>query len=156
MRERPQATAAKPIPRRATFSVDVVLLTPRGKQLAVLLMRSDDVRARERWSLPHGEPRDDEAMIDTARRIEQCFVSLRLIVRHPPALTRARFVGTNEQHRELLAPRREKNDIDGKCRTPRSRSRSGCLRAFAHHARISHERILMSRPREICHESTPT
>ena len=69
MRERPQATAARPGSRRATFSVDVVLLTPRGKQLAVLLMRADDARARERWLVPHGEPRDDESMEDTARRI---------------------------------------------------------------------------------------
>ena len=67
-----------------------------------------------------------------------------------------RFVGTNEQHRELLAPWREENDIDGECRTPLTWS-CGCgLRTFAHHARISHERRLMSRPRENCHESTPT
>jgi 8-oxo-dGTP diphosphatase len=69
MRERPQATAARPVPRRATFSVDVVLLTPRGKQLAILLVRADDARARERWWVPHDEPRGDESLIDTARRI---------------------------------------------------------------------------------------
>lgn len=69
MRERPQATAARPVPRRATFSVDVVLLTPRGKQLAVLLMRVDDARARERWMVPYDDPGDDEGMEDAARRI---------------------------------------------------------------------------------------
>lgn len=69
MRERPQATAARPVPRHATFSVDVVLLTPRGKQLAILLMRADPTRARERWWLPHDEPRADESLIDAARRI---------------------------------------------------------------------------------------
>jgi 8-oxo-dGTP diphosphatase len=69
MRERPQATAARPVPRRATFSVDVVLLTPRGKQLAILLMRADDARARERWVVPHDGARDDESMVDAARRI---------------------------------------------------------------------------------------
>ena len=69
MRERPQATAARPVPRRTTFSVDVVLLTPRGKQLAVLLIRADEARARERWWVPHDEPRVDESMIDAARRI---------------------------------------------------------------------------------------
>jgi len=69
MRERPQATAARPGPRRATFSVDVVLLTPRGKQLAVLLIRADEARTRERWWVPHDEPRVDESMIDAARRI---------------------------------------------------------------------------------------
>lgn len=69
MRERPQATAARPIPRRATFSVDVVLLTPRGKQLAVLLVRADEARARERWAVPHDEPQADESLLDAARRI---------------------------------------------------------------------------------------
>jgi 8-oxo-dGTP diphosphatase len=69
MRERPQATAARPGARRATFSVDVVLLTPRGKQLAVLLMRADDARARERWLVPHEEPQDGESMENAARRI---------------------------------------------------------------------------------------
>lgn len=69
MRERPQATAARPVPRRATFSVDVVLLTPRGKQLAILLMRADETRARERWWVPHDEPRADESLLDAARRI---------------------------------------------------------------------------------------
>ena len=69
MRERPQATAARPGQRRATFSVDVVLLTPRGKQLAVLLIRADESRTRERWWLPHDEPHADETMIDAARRI---------------------------------------------------------------------------------------
>src|SRR5687768_43870 len=69
MRERPQSTAARPVPRRATFSVDVVLITPRGKQLAVLLVRADDARARERWAVPHDEPRGDESMVDAARRI---------------------------------------------------------------------------------------
>jgi 8-oxo-dGTP diphosphatase len=69
MRERPQATAARPGSRRATFSVDVVLLTPRGKQLAVLLVRADEARGREKWSVPYDEPRDDESMSDTARGI---------------------------------------------------------------------------------------
>ena len=69
MRERPQANAARPGQRRATFSVDVVLLTPRGKQLAVLLVRADETRTRERWWVPHDEPQADESMIDAARRI---------------------------------------------------------------------------------------
>ena len=68
MRERPQATAARPTPRRATFSVDVVLLTPRGKQLAVLLVRADET-TRERWWVPHDEPQGDESLLDAARRI---------------------------------------------------------------------------------------
>ena len=69
MRERPQATAARLGQRRATFSVDVVLVTPRGKQLAVLLVRSDESRTRERWSVPFIEPPADESMIDAAKRV---------------------------------------------------------------------------------------
>ena len=69
MRERPQATAARPGQRRATFSVDVVLLTPRGKQLAVLLVRADESRSRERWWVPHDEPQTDESLLDAARRV---------------------------------------------------------------------------------------
>src|SRR6476659_2237 len=90
------------------------------------------------------------------RGVDHRFVCLRLVVRHPPPLACPRFVGTNEQHCELLAPRREENDIDRECRMPLTWSRGGGLRAFAHHARISHERRLMSRPRENCHESIPT
>jgi 8-oxo-dGTP diphosphatase len=69
MRERPQATAARPGQRRATFSVDVVLVTPRGKQLAVLLIRADETRMRERWCVPYVEPDVDESMLDTAKRV---------------------------------------------------------------------------------------
>src|SRR4029453_2009518 len=69
MRERPQATAARPGQRRATFSVDVVLLTPRGRQLAGLLIRADESRTRERWWVPYDEPQADEAMIDPGGRI---------------------------------------------------------------------------------------
>jgi 8-oxo-dGTP diphosphatase len=68
MRDRPQATAARTPTRRATFSVDVVLLTPRGKQLAVLLIRADE-STREKWWVPHDEPSVDESMLDAARRI---------------------------------------------------------------------------------------
>jgi 8-oxo-dGTP diphosphatase len=69
MRERPQATAARPGQRRATFSVDVVLVTPWGKQLAVLLVRADESRTRERWTVPYVEPEADESMFDAATRV---------------------------------------------------------------------------------------
>jgi 8-oxo-dGTP diphosphatase len=69
MRERPSATAAKAPARRAIFSVDIVLVTPRGKQLALLLGRNDDARARERWCLPFDGQRGDESLEATARRV---------------------------------------------------------------------------------------
>ena len=44
-------------------------MTPRGKQLALLLTRSVDPRARERWNLPWDVPRDDEPLDDSASRV---------------------------------------------------------------------------------------
>ena len=55
--------------RRSPISIDVILLTPRGKQLAALCVRADDVRARERWCLPYDEARGDETLEEAARRI---------------------------------------------------------------------------------------
>ena len=60
---------AKTPTRRAGFSVDVVLLTPHGKQLAVLLNRSSDPRAREKWSLPYDLLRPEEALEAAADRL---------------------------------------------------------------------------------------
>lgn len=54
--------------RRASLSVDVVLLTPHGRRLAVLLTRAADARAKERWELPWDSLRADETIEDTAAR----------------------------------------------------------------------------------------
>jgi 8-oxo-dGTP diphosphatase len=77
MRERPQTTApagrpavaARPVIRRALLSVDVVLFTPHGRRLTVLLVRAADPRARERWELPWDAARTDEALDVAAARI---------------------------------------------------------------------------------------
>lgn len=55
--------------RRSPFSIDVILFTPRGKQLAALCVRSDDPRARERWMLPFDEAAVGESLDAAARRI---------------------------------------------------------------------------------------
>ncbi|MEO6443995.1 MAG: NUDIX domain-containing protein [Gemmatimonadaceae bacterium] len=55
--------------RRSSFSIDVILFTPRGKQLAALCVRADDPRARERWLLPSDFAASDEALETAARRI---------------------------------------------------------------------------------------
>jgi hypothetical protein len=44
---------------------------------------------------------------DAPRRIDHRLVNSWLVVRHPPTLTRTRLVRSDEQHRELLASRRE-------------------------------------------------
>ncbi len=54
--------------RRPSYSIDVVLFTPRGKQLAVLCERAGDPRARERWQLPIAWIEGDETLEGAARR----------------------------------------------------------------------------------------
>lgn len=67
MRERARGGAKGA--RRGPFSVDVVLLTPHGDQLAMLVQRSQDPRARERWVLPWESPRGEEGLATTAGRL---------------------------------------------------------------------------------------
>jgi 8-oxo-dGTP diphosphatase len=62
----PPARAAS---RRSSYSIDVILFTPRGKQLAALCVRAADPRARERWMLPHDDAVAGEALDVTARRV---------------------------------------------------------------------------------------
>ncbi len=69
MRDRSTSATAKPPARRAGFSVDLVLLTPHGRQLAVLLIRSTDARAREKWTLPFDVTRPDETLDQSAERL---------------------------------------------------------------------------------------
>lgn len=69
MRDRSTSSPAKPSPRRAGFSVDLVLLTPHGKQLAVLLIRATDARVREKWALPFDLARPDETLDVAADRL---------------------------------------------------------------------------------------
>lgn len=69
MRERVSTPAAKASPRRIAVSVDVALLTPLGKNLATLLRRNPDLRARERWMLPWDGARADESLESAADRI---------------------------------------------------------------------------------------
>jgi 8-oxo-dGTP diphosphatase len=56
--------------RVVTLTVDVVLFTPQGSELATLLVPASaaSTRARERWTLPSAIPRPDEPLDDTAAR----------------------------------------------------------------------------------------
>ena len=70
MRERLSlAAAARPAARRVALSVDVVLISPHGRQLTVLLVRAANVRARERWELPWDSMRAAEGFDEAAARI---------------------------------------------------------------------------------------
>ena len=75
MRDRPPPAPAKPPTRRTGFSVDLVLLTPHVRQLAVLLTRAD-ARARERWALPFDGSRPDETLDAAAERLSRATVGV--------------------------------------------------------------------------------
>jgi len=68
MRER-LFSSVRPTTRRATLAIDVVPLSPREGELAVLLLRGMDPRTRERWMLPWDAPRDVETLDEGAQRI---------------------------------------------------------------------------------------
>jgi ADP-ribose pyrophosphatase YjhB (NUDIX family) len=66
MPDRPTAArTARPL----TLAVDVVLLTPRGNELAVLLAPANPARPRERLSLPSDSLRPDETLDAAAARV---------------------------------------------------------------------------------------
>lgn len=68
MRER-SILLSRPAVRSLTAAIDVVLLTPRDRTLAVLLLRSSDIRSRDRWILPWDAPRPDEPPEQAAERV---------------------------------------------------------------------------------------
>jgi 8-oxo-dGTP diphosphatase len=59
----------RPAVRSLTAAIDVVLLTPRDGAIAVLLSRSADAQARDRWILPWDSLRPEEAPEAGAARI---------------------------------------------------------------------------------------
>ena len=68
MRDKPNVLS-KPVVRRTTLAVDVVLFSPRFNALAVLLLRTP-AGARERWALPWDAPLlGGEQLEDAAARI---------------------------------------------------------------------------------------
>lgn len=73
MRERP-APAQPRSGSRAAYSIDVVLLTPLDRELAVLVNRAGaSARARETVTLPWSVPRAGESLEDAARRIVRVY-----------------------------------------------------------------------------------
>lgn len=70
MRER-SLVLSRPAVRSLTTAIDVVLLTPRDRTLAVLLLRAADSRARDRWLLPWDAPKHEEPPELAALRISR-------------------------------------------------------------------------------------
>lgn len=92
MRER-LLVVPRPAVRSLTAAVDVVLLTPRDRTLAVLLLRSADARARDRWLLPWDAPRTEESPEDTALRVSRAVLGSA-----PAALEQVGAFGDNRRH----------------------------------------------------------
>lgn len=69
MPTRSSVPAERPSTRRAVPSVDVVLLTPYGRRLSVLLERVEGSRSKERWALPWEAMRAGETIEESAARI---------------------------------------------------------------------------------------
>ncbi|HVE78901.1 MAG TPA: hypothetical protein VNA89_08575 [Gemmatimonadaceae bacterium] len=68
MRDRSTPPATRAAVRRASVSLDVVVLTPLGRGLAVLCVRADP-RARDKWILPWDAPRGEESLDAGAARV---------------------------------------------------------------------------------------
>src|SRR5947209_6757548 len=66
-----RTSSARKLSRVITLTVDVVLFTPHGSELAVLLVpvAAGRTRSRDRWMLPSDILRGDETLDETAARI---------------------------------------------------------------------------------------
>lgn len=92
MRER-LLVVPRPAVRSLTAAVDVVLLTPRDRTLAVLLLRTADTRARDRWILPWDAPRAEESPEETAMRVARAVLGSA-----PTALEQVAAFGDSRRH----------------------------------------------------------
>ena len=92
MRER-SLLLSRPAVRTLSTTIDVVLLTPRDQTLAVLLLRSNDARARDRWLLPWDAPRQDEPTEHSAQRIARAALG-----DSPAALEQIAAFGDGRRH----------------------------------------------------------
>ncbi|MBX6333407.1 MAG: NUDIX domain-containing protein, partial [Gemmatimonadaceae bacterium] len=69
MPDRPSPPAARATARRTSLTIDVVLLTPHGRRLTILLTRASDPKAKERWELPWDSVHAEETLEETAARL---------------------------------------------------------------------------------------
>lgn len=92
MRDRPSSDSRSSA-RQTTLSVDVVVISPQAKSLAVLLAKSPDPRSRERWILPWDAPRGEESLTDAASRIARGTLGAA-----PSAVEQVRAFGDTRRH----------------------------------------------------------
>lgn len=79
--------------RTLTAAVDVALLTPRDRTLAVLLSRAVDQRSRDRWLVPWDAPRSEETPDDAALRVARTALGV-----SPAALEQVGAFGDARRH----------------------------------------------------------
>ena len=79
--------------RALTTAIDVVLLTPKERTLAVLVQRASDPRARDRWILPWDAPRSGEPPENAADRVARAALGLA-----PAALEQIGAFGDDRRH----------------------------------------------------------
>ncbi len=84
---------SRPLVRSLTTAIDVVLLTPRERTLAVLVQRVSDPRSRDRWTLPWDAPRSAEAPESAAERIARATLGIA-----PAALEQVAAFGDDRRH----------------------------------------------------------
>lgn len=92
MRER-SLLLSRPMVRSLTTAIDVVLLTPREGTLAVLVQRTTDPRARDRWTLPWDAPRTGEPPEQAADRLSRAVLGIA-----PAALQQIGAFGPERRH----------------------------------------------------------
>ncbi len=92
MRDRPSSDSHSSA-RQTTLSVDIVVISPQAKSLAVLLAKSPDSRSRERWILPWDGPRGEESLADAAMRISRATLGAA-----PAAIEQIRAFGDTRRH----------------------------------------------------------
>src|SRR5688500_10830541 len=92
MRER-SLLLTRPMVRSLTTAIDVVLLTPRERTLAVLVQRTTDPRLRDRWTLPWDAPRTAEPPEQAAERISRAVLGI-----PPAALEQIGAFGDERRH----------------------------------------------------------
>ncbi|OYV67084.1 MAG: hypothetical protein B7Z72_10215 [Gemmatimonadetes bacterium 21-71-4] len=73
--------------------MDIVVITPRAKRLAVLLAKSPDTHSRERWVLPWDAPHGEESLADAAARVARA-----ALASAPAAIDQIAAFGDNRRH----------------------------------------------------------
>ncbi len=92
MRDRPSSDSI-PSALQITLSVDIVVISPQGKTLSILLAKLAEARSRERWVLPWDAPRGEESLADAAGRVARSTLGAA-----PAAVEQIRAFGDNRRH----------------------------------------------------------